>query len=278
MAMRRDAERTKTAHAHTSAPALVEITPMQARPGPDDPPRMAEMGDTGAWARESLRWPHSAAPSCGERRRDRRAGRSGGRVDTDALRALVPVAMALREHGADVRGERGRCACPIHGGDNPHSFSYDRTRWHCYACGAGGDVYGLVMALRRCDFRTALAGVAELAGVRVDGLPRIERTEIARRDQLTRRRAAMDRWHRERRRRWGNRVGDLGREAARLGAYFAASERRDDPRRWDMLDSVHWDLARAEATLASLSTNDEAEIAELWLAERRGELPMGDPT
>lgn len=194
------------------------------------------------------------------------------RSDTEHLRVAVTIAAALRADGYDVRGDKGRCRCPVHGGDNPASFAYDTTRWHCFACGAGGDVFGLVMALRSCAFREAVAVVAGLAGVPLRAVPRIDRAEIARRQGLARRRAALDCWHRERIRQWSTLVGDLTREAAALGAYFGTAERRDDPRRWGVLMSVHWDLLRAEAMVAALTTRDGAEIAGLWLAERRGEL------
>jgi hypothetical protein len=194
------------------------------------------------------------------------------RVDTEALRPLMPVAAVLRHFGIEAAKEKGRIRCPVHAGENSQVLSYDATRWHCFNCEAGGDVFDLVMALRGCGFREALAVIAELAGLAVAGLPRIDRAEIARRETIARRRAALRRWRVERLRQFLNLVGDLGRDADQLGAYYAERERRDDPDRWRLLGALHWDLTRAEYMAALLSTTDEGKWAELWLAEQRGEL------
>lgn len=37
------------------------------------------------------------------------------------------------------RGSRGRTTCPLHPGDNQQVFSYEESRWYCFAgCGGGG--------------------------------------------------------------------------------------------------------------------------------------------
>lgn len=197
---------------------------------------------------------------------------SATRVDTDAMRKAVPVAAALRSLGVEAPKEKGRCRCPVHNGENGQALSYDASRWHCFVCGAGGDVYALVMSVHRCGFREALAVVADLAGVGVDGLPTIDRGELERREKITRRREALRRWRGERLGAFLDLVGTLGRDADRLGVWYAAPERRGDPERWRLLGSLHWDLTRAEYMAALLSTEDEAKWAELWLAEQRGDL------
>lgn len=194
------------------------------------------------------------------------------RIDTDALRPLVPVAAALRHFGIEAPREKGRARCPVHGGENPQALSYDATRWRCFACEAGGDVYALVMAVERCGFHEALAVVAELAGVSVDGMPTIDRREIERRQTIERRREALRRWRNERLRQWNNLIARLSRDADLLGAWYATPERRGDPDRWRILGSVHDDLARAEYVAALLSIEDEERWAALWLAEHDGEL------
>ena len=47
-----------------------------------------------------------------------------------------------------------------------------RGRFHCFACGAHGDAYGLVMKLRNCDFRGALEWLSARLQV---PLPQVER-------------------------------------------------------------------------------------------------------
>ena len=47
--------------------------------------------------------------------------------------------------------------CPLHDEKTP-SFNFNKTKglFHCFGCGASGDVISLVMKKEKCDFRTAL--------------------------------------------------------------------------------------------------------------------------
>ena len=53
-------------------------------------------------------------------------------------------------------------SCPVHGGNNPAGFSYDRSRccWSCFTHGChqkfGNDIIGLVRALKNCSFTEAV--------------------------------------------------------------------------------------------------------------------------
>ena len=47
--------------------------------------------------------------------------------------------------------------CPFHKERHASFFVHPLKKvFHCFGCGAGGDVFGLVMQAERCDFRTAL--------------------------------------------------------------------------------------------------------------------------
>lgn len=48
----------------------------------------------------------------------------------------------------------GRCACPVHHGRD-HNCKLG-TGYHCFVCGAHGDVIDLVMAVNGCSFQSAL--------------------------------------------------------------------------------------------------------------------------
>lgn len=50
---------------------------------------------------------------------------------------------------------RNRIPCPIHGGDG-YNFSYTDSVYHCFKCGASGDVIGFVMTLFNLPFKAAL--------------------------------------------------------------------------------------------------------------------------
>jgi DNA primase len=66
------------------------------------------------------------------------------------------------------RGSTFKCNCPFHQEKTP-SFTVNETRqiFHCFGCGAGGDVFRFVMDYEKVDFVTAVKMMAERAGVEV---------------------------------------------------------------------------------------------------------------
>ena len=49
-----------------------------------------------------------------------------------------------------------RCVCGQNTDRNPSFFLFeDDDHFHCFACNAHGDIFGLVQLIERCDFRTA---------------------------------------------------------------------------------------------------------------------------
>ena len=63
----------------------------------------------------------------------------------ELIRASVPAKEVARRYGLEPN-RAGFARCPFHGGDNTPSLKlYDGARgWHCFGCGAGGDVVDLV--------------------------------------------------------------------------------------------------------------------------------------
>lgn len=61
----------------------------------------------------------------------------------------------------------GRAPCPVHGGESPDSFRFDRAEgvWYCHSkCGGGGDIVDLVQRVLRLTDRTAARdAIASLA-------------------------------------------------------------------------------------------------------------------
>lgn len=101
----------------------------------------------------------------------RRPSRAPFRQDTppdwDRVRewSLAHLVELVEETGVTVR--RGRCACPLHGGDNPEAFSVSVKGWKCFtgSCG-GGDGVGFVAKLRYShlpDGEARIAALRELA-------------------------------------------------------------------------------------------------------------------
>jgi len=66
------------------------------------------------------------------------------------------------------RGSTYKCNCPFHKEKTP-SFTVNDTRqiFHCFGCGAGGDVFRFVMDYEKVDFVTAVKVLADRVGVEI---------------------------------------------------------------------------------------------------------------
>lgn len=52
--------------------------------------------------------------------------------------------------------------CPVHSDSRPSARVYaDENRVHCFTCGAGWDVFALVMTIQRVDYRAAASWLME---------------------------------------------------------------------------------------------------------------------
>ncbi len=67
-----------------------------------------------------------------------------------------PLQTILENFGCKVR--HGRCACPVHGGKNPSSFSIKNNTGYCH-CGWHGDSIALYMELYKVDFKEAVTAL-----------------------------------------------------------------------------------------------------------------------
>ncbi len=83
-------------------------------------------------------------------------------VNFAELKSQVKLAAVLRSYGVDwlrhsgpLQQYRGRC--PIHQGHGPEAFHahLGRGMFHCFACGAGGNVLDFVAAMEGCSVREA---------------------------------------------------------------------------------------------------------------------------
>lgn len=82
---------------------------------------------------------------------------------------LVSQYVKLERAGKNFKG-----LCPFHTEKTP-SFhvSPELNRFHCFGCGASGDVFGFLMRIEGLSFREAMRRLAERAGIelRADSLP-----------------------------------------------------------------------------------------------------------
>lgn len=89
------------------------------------------------------------------------------RIEALDLARQVPMRTLLRNLGVRVRSSK-RADCPQCKGRSTGTLAFNERLYRCHRCLAGGDIFSLVRAVRRCDFLEALRYVAELAGVRLD--------------------------------------------------------------------------------------------------------------
>ncbi len=82
------------------------------------------------------------------------------RDSADIVR-VVGDYMSLKKSGASLKG-----LCPFHGEKTP-SFNVhpERQFFHCFGCGAGGDVFKFVMLIEQVPFPDAMRIVAEKCGI-----------------------------------------------------------------------------------------------------------------
>lgn len=74
---------------------------------------------------------------------------------------LIEKYISLKQAGKDFIG-----LCPFHDDKNPSMrVSEDRGLYHCFSCGAGGDVFGFHMQYNNIDFPQTLKELSQIAGI-----------------------------------------------------------------------------------------------------------------
>jgi DNA primase len=90
-------------------------------------------------------------------------------IDTEAVKSRVSLEDAFRFLGIDLppsNRHEFKILCPVH--EERHascSVWPGKNHWHCFGCHVGGDIFSLVMAVKKVDFAEAAKQLAELAGV-----------------------------------------------------------------------------------------------------------------
>ena len=100
-------------------------------------------------------------------------------VDFDTVKAAVSLEVVLGHYGVDKlrrrrRGQLEGC-CPLHRGQREDAFhaSLSKNVFHCFACGASGNVLDFVASMEQCSIREAArklqAWFMSAAGTAVEG-------------------------------------------------------------------------------------------------------------
>jgi len=97
---------------------------------------------------------------------------AGGWISFSEIKSRVTIEQVLRSYRVDWLRRSGdqqyRGRCPVHQGEGEEAFhaNFRRNIFHCFACGAGGNVLDLLAALEGCSIREA---ALRLRGGQVSG-------------------------------------------------------------------------------------------------------------
>ena len=88
---------------------------------------------------------------------------------TDELRTRLSIVDVVgRRVPLTKKGQNFWGCCPFHNEKTPSfSVNEDRGFYHCFGCGAHGDIISFTMQSQNIDFRAAIAELAEMAGVKL---------------------------------------------------------------------------------------------------------------
>lgn len=76
-------------------------------------------------------------------------------MTSDELKQSIKMRDLLRQYGITV-DRKGFCCCPFHNEKTGSMKIYDKTNtYHCFGCGASGDVFTFVQSMDNCDFKAA---------------------------------------------------------------------------------------------------------------------------
>lgn len=75
-------------------------------------------------------------------------------VSVEDIKSQYSMADVAARYGFSPN-RAGFIQCPFHQGDKTPSLKLYKNDFHCYGCGAHGDIFTFVMLMDSCDFKTA---------------------------------------------------------------------------------------------------------------------------
>ena len=72
----------------------------------------------------------------------------------DEIKAEVSMRDALARYGLTAN-RAGFIRCPFHQGDREASMKVYERDFHCFGCGANGDIFSFIMKMENCSFSDA---------------------------------------------------------------------------------------------------------------------------
>lgn len=74
-------------------------------------------------------------------------------MTSEEIKSSMGMRAVAEEYGLKVN-RNGFACCPFHKEKTPSMKIY-KDSFHCFGCGASGDVFSFVMQMEKCDFKTA---------------------------------------------------------------------------------------------------------------------------
>lgn len=75
-------------------------------------------------------------------------------MTVDEIKQTYSMREIVERYGIQVKRD-GMCSCPFHGADKHASMKIYKDSFHCFACGANGDIFTFIQKMDNCDFKTA---------------------------------------------------------------------------------------------------------------------------
>lgn len=75
-------------------------------------------------------------------------------MNKDEVKQLHNMRDVVEGYGFQVN-RAGFIPCPFHKGDREPSMKIYKDSYHCFGCGASGDIFSFVQQMDHCDFKTA---------------------------------------------------------------------------------------------------------------------------
>lgn len=100
-------------------------------------------------------------------------------INSDDIKSRVNIVDIIGQFlNLKKNGSNYFACCPFHGEKTPSfSVAEDKQFFHCFGCGAQGDVFNFLMDYNGYEFMDAAKELAALIGMDIDELPRHENAE-----------------------------------------------------------------------------------------------------
>lgn len=104
---------------------------------------------------------------------------------TQYLLDQIPIESVVEKFGRPVvrAGKEKKCLCFFHNDTRPSMILYKSRQYHCYSCGAHGNIFTLVQTQKNIDFKGAVEWLEEEFPYVKDERPKSARKQPGKQDK-----------------------------------------------------------------------------------------------